>query len=149
MGYDGEAKEKAKVKPTDKSPLNNNPAFENPYAMRYDGRGNPVTEARKGQALLPPQVVTPAPTLASAALPTISAMQHASAPAQAQTQPSALAYKPVAPNNTKVDSTLNVGTFNVYTNATNADGTFNDAASSFSNQFGGMMYPALSGVNTK
>jgi hypothetical protein len=149
MGYDGEAKEKAKVKPTDKSPQNNNPAFENPYAMGYDGRGNPVTEARKGQALLPPQVVAPAPTLASAALPTISAMQHASAPAQAQTQPSALAYKPVAPNNTKVDSTLNVGTFNVYTNATNADGTFNDAASSFSNQFGGMMYPALSGVNTK
>lgn len=148
-GDDEEAKEKAKVKPTDKSPLNNNPAFENPYAMGYDGRGNPVTEARKGQALLPPQVVAPAPTLASAALPTISAMQHASAPAQAQTQPSALAYKPAAPNNTKVDSTLNVGTFNVYTNATNADGTFNDAASSFSNQFGSMMYPALSGVNTK
>lgn len=138
-GFFGDDDEEAKVKPTDN----------NPYAMGYDGRGNPVTEARKGQALLPPQVVAPAPTLASAALPTISAMQHASAPAQAQTQPSALAYKPVAPNNTKVDSTLNVGTFNVYTNATNADGTFNDAASSFSNQFGGMMYPALSGVNTK
>lgn len=143
-GFFGDDDEEAKVKPTD-----NNPAFENPYAMGYDERGNPTTEARKGQALLPPQVVAPAPTLASAALPTISAMQHASAPAQAQTQPSALAYKPVAPNNTKVDSTLNVGTFNVYTNATNADGTFNDAASSFSNQFGGMMYPALSGVNTK
>lgn len=138
-GFFGDDDEEAKVKPTDN----------NPYAMGYDGRGNPVTEARKGQALLPPQVVAPAPTLASAALPTISAMQHASAPAQAQTQPSALAYRPVAPNNTKVDSTLNVGTFNVYTNATNADGTFNDAASSFSDQFGGMMYPALSGVNTK
>ena len=133
---------------TDKSPLNNNPAFENPHAMGYDERGNPTTEANKGQALLPPQVVAPAPTLASAALPAISAMQYASAPAQAQTQPSALAYKP-APNNTTVDSTLNVGTFNVYTNATNADGTFNDAASSFSDQFGSMMYPALSGVNTK
>lgn len=141
--------EEAKVKPTDKSSLNNNPAFENPYAMGYDERENPTTEVHKGQALLPPQAVAPAPTLASVALPTISAMQHASAPAQAQTQPSTLAYKPAASNNTTVDSTLNVGTFNVYTNATNADGTFNDAASSFSNQFGGMMYPALSGVNTK
>lgn len=132
FGDDEEAKEKAKVKPTD------NLAFEG-----YDERENPTTEAHKGQALLPPQAVAPAPTLASVALPTISAMQHASAPAQAQTRPS------TASNNTTVDSTLNVGTFNVYTNATNADGTFNDAASSFSNQFGGMMYPALSGVNTK
>lgn len=149
FGDDEEAKEKAKVKPTDKSPLNDNPAFENPYAVGRNERGEPTTEARKGQALLPPEVTRPAPTLASAALPTISAMQHASAPAQAQTPQPPFAYKPAAPNNTKVDSTLNVGTFNVYTNATNADGTFNDAASSFSNQFGGMMYPALSGVNTK
>lgn len=85
-------------------------------------------------------------TLNPAILATLNNISAAGASRQATQGPASAGAKPaMVSKETKVD--FNISNFTVNTNATNADGTFNDSADAFKQQFGQMLGPSLSGVN--